>query len=93
MDGQTRKFKLTENVLFEILADEAVLLNLNDSHYYGLDDVAMRIWQLLVTQGDTETVVAQMLKEYAVDEATIRRDLTVLVEEMERRGLITRVEA
>jgi len=89
---QRRKFKLTDDVLFEILADEAVLLNLNDSHYYGLDDVAMRIWQLLVEHGDTDSVVAQMLKEYDVDEATLRRDLAVLVEEMERRGLITRVE-
>ena len=88
----SRQFQVTPDVLFQTVANEAVLLNLNDSHYYGLDDVAMRIWQLLMEHGDIGAVVVQMLQEYVVDEATLRRDLAALVEEMERRGLIIRVE-
>ena len=89
----TRQFQITPDVLFQTVADEAVLLNLNDNRYYGLDDVATRIWQLLMEHGAIDPVVEQMLREYEVDETTLRLDLVALLEEMERRGLLARVEA
>ena len=52
-----------------------------------------RIWQLLMEHGAIDPVVDQMLREYEVDEATLRRDLAALLDEMERRGLLVRVEA
>ncbi len=70
---------------------EPVLLNVNDNHYYGLDDVATRMWQLLIEHGTETSVIRQMLEEYEVDEATLRQDFAALVAEMERRGLIQRV--
>ena len=85
------QFQVTKDVLFQTVAGEAVLLNVNDNHYYGLDDVATRMWQLLIDHGTETTVIQQMLEEYEVDEATLRHDFTALVEEMERRGLIQRV--
>ena len=88
-----RQFQMTPDVLFQTVADEAVLLNLNDNRYYGLDDIGTRIWQLLMEHGAVEVVVEQMLQEYEVDEATLRRDLAALLTEMERRGLLIRVEA
>jgi hypothetical protein len=83
--------QIANDVLFQTIADEAVLLNINDNHYYGLDDVATRMWQLLVEHGEAEAVIRQMLDEYEVDEATLRQDFVTLVAEMERRGLIQRV--
>lgn len=87
----SKQFQLREGVIIEVVEDEAILLNLNDNLYYGLDDIATRICQLLVEHGNIETVVGQMLKEYRVDEATLRNDIIKLVEEMERRGLFNRV--
>ena len=81
-----------ENVLFQAVADEAVLLNLNDNLFYGLDDIATRMWRLLLEHGQAEAVIQQMLQEYEVDEATLRSDLSALVQEMERRGLLCRVQ-
>ena len=85
------QFQITPDVLFQTVLDEAVLLNLNDSRYYGLDDVGTRIWQLIKDHGNVDMVVDQMLREYEVDEATLRRDLVALFEEMEQRGLLSRV--
>ena len=87
------QLQIGKDVLFQAVADEAVLLNINDNHYYGLDDVATRMWLLLVESGDAEVVVQQMLAEYEVDEVTLRQDLVALVAEMEQRGLVQRVQA
>jgi hypothetical protein len=85
------QLQIAKDVLFQTVADEAVLLNINDNHYYGLDDVATRMWQLLVEHSEAEAVIRQMLDEYEVDEATLRQDFAALVAEMEGRGLIARV--
>ncbi len=87
------RLQIADDVLFQTVADEAVLLNMADNHYYGLDDVATRMWQLLVEYGDGDAVIREMLTEYSVDEATLRQDFAVLIAEMEQRGLIKRVDA
>lgn len=84
--------KIADGVLFQTVADEAVLLNMDDNCYYGLDDVATRMWQLLMEYGDGEEVIRQMLEEYDVEEPVLREDFAVLVAEMEQCGLIKRVD-
>ncbi len=86
-----RQYQTAPDVLFQPVADEAVLLNLNDNHYYGLDDIAARMWQLLEEHGDADLLMQQMLDEFDVDEATLRTDLTALLARWEQRGLITPV--
>lgn len=86
-----QEFKADDGVLFQTVADESVLLNINDNRYYGLDEVATRMWQLLMEHGDEETVIRQMMEEYDVEEPVLRRDFTALVAEMEQNGLIKRV--
>jgi hypothetical protein len=85
------QLQVASDVLFQTVADEAVLLNISDSHYYGLDDIATRMWQLLVEHGEAEAVIRQMLDEYEVEETTLRHDFATLVASMEERGLIKRV--
>lgn len=87
------RLQIADDVLFQTVADEAVLLNMADNHYYGLDDVATRMWQLLGEHGAEDAVIQAMLEEYDIDEATLRQDFAALVAELERRGLIRRVDA
>lgn len=86
------QLQIAEDVLFQTVADEAVLLNIADNHYYGLDDVATRMWQLLAEHGTEEAVIEAMLAEYDVDEATLHQDFAALVTELEQRGLIKRAD-
>jgi len=84
---------LSPDVLFQELEGEAVLLNLANEHYYGLDDVGTRIWQLLDEHGgETELVVGQMLAEYHVDEALLRTDIANLIAGLAEASLITTEE-
>ena len=83
-------FRVADGVLFQTVADESVLLNIGDNRYYGLDDIATRMWQLLMEYGDEETVIQQMLEEYDVEEPVLRQDFAALIAEMEQNGLIKR---
>ena len=80
--------EIPKDVLFQTLGDEAVLLNLNDSRYYGLDDVGRRTWELLAEHRSTEPVVQQLLREYDVEEQVLRADLATLIEKLKVAGLI-----
>ena len=86
-----QEFRAADGVLFQSVADEAVLLNIGDNRYYGLDDIATRMWQLLMEHGDEEAVIRQMLEEYDVEEPVLRQDFAALVAEMEQCGLIKRI--
>ena len=79
---------LSPEVLVQELEGEAVMLDLQGERYYGLNDVGLRMWQLLAEHGAPEAVVTRMLAEYEVEEAPLRRDLASLIENLAARGLI-----
>ncbi|MBE2262958.1 MAG: PqqD family protein [Burkholderiaceae bacterium] len=76
------------DVLHQELGGETVLLNLVDEHYFGLDPVGSRIWQLLGETGQAEAIVGQLLQEYDVDEQQLRGDVERLVQELLGAGLV-----
>ena len=79
---------LSPEVLFQELDGQSVLLNLQDEHYYGLDDVGSRAWQLLAEGREMDSVVQDLLAEYDVDEADLRRDLADLIGKLAEAGLV-----
>lgn len=86
---------IVPEILYQEIGDEVVLLNLQNEHYYGLDAVGARAWQLLTLpgqEGDVAPVVAQLLNEFDVEEAVLRRDLVRLFQQLEKAGLIRRTE-
>jgi hypothetical protein len=83
----TRVTKST-NTLFQEVGGEGVLLNLDTERYYVLDDVGMRMWQMLADDGDVTTALDQLLAEYDVDRATLSHDLIRLIGELEEAGLL-----
>ena len=84
------KIQPNPDVIFQVLDDEAVavLLHLETEEYYTLDETSTRMWQLLIEHGEVEPVIAQMLEEFEVDEATVRHDLTHLIGELREEGLL-----
>lgn len=77
-----RALKPSDDVLFQELSGEAVLLNVRTEQYYGLDRVGARIWALIVELGVADAVVMRMLEEFDVGEAELRADVVRLVEEL-----------
>jgi hypothetical protein len=73
--------------LFQPLGDEAVVLSIASGQYYGLNETAKRIWELLAEYGDPEKVVERMLLEFEVDERTLRSDIECLIAEFQQARL------
>ena len=80
---------IPDHILFQEIAGESVLLNMASEHYFGLDDVGTRIWNLLVEDGDPQKALAQLQQVYDVDEVTLRTDMAKLIEELSGKGLIS----
>lgn len=88
----TQTIKQSDDVLHQELSGETVLLNLKTEHYFGLDPVGTRIWQVLGETSSAERVVQQLLTEYEVDENTLRADVERLIGELSKAGLLRTAE-
>ncbi|MFB9840812.1 PqqD family protein [Mucilaginibacter ginsenosidivorans] len=83
-----KKVKISDNVLFQQINNECVLLDMDSEQYFGLNDVGARIWQILSEDGDTEKALLQLLAEYETDETTLRTDFVNLLTELGNEKLI-----
>lgn len=70
------------------LEGEAVILNLADGVYYGLDGVGARVWELLREPRTAAQLRDAVTAEFEVDAGTAWRDLSVLLGELAERRLV-----
>ncbi len=71
------------------LGDEAAILNMKNTVYYGLNPVGARIWTLLQQQPRTVAELRDVLvHEYDVETRRCEADLLQLLEKMRSEGLI-----
>jgi len=84
----TSKVVTNDNVLFREMDGEAVILNLNNECYYGLDAVGTRMWNVMTTTPSLEEAHRQLLEEYDVESETLKRDIENLVDELKHHGMI-----
>jgi len=80
--------RIPDDVVFRVLGDEAVILNLSTGIYFGLDTVGTRMWQLISEYGSTEKAGEALLAEYEVEEGQLRRDLDLLIQQLKDKGLL-----
>lgn len=82
--------KISQEVLFQEIEGESVLLNLANEQYFGLDEVGTRIWHLLSENGDVASVLSKLKNEYDVDSDILQNDLASLIEELKQNGLVAK---
>lgn len=82
------RISVSPEVLFQEVGGEAVLLDLKSESYFGLDDVGMRIWQLIQEHGSLRAVFDRMLSEYDVEPTLLQEDLLMHVGELAAAGLV-----
>jgi hypothetical protein len=77
--------RIHTDVVWRDVDGEIVLLHVTTGQYYGLDGVAIRVWQLLEGDGTSLRKMCEALKqEYDVDPATVEADVSSLMD-----GLVT----
>ncbi len=77
-----------ERVLVRFLDRESVLLNLETERYFGLDETATRMWQLVTASQDIEAAYQELLAEYDVAPELLRTNLTDLLGQLVENGLL-----
>jgi hypothetical protein len=82
------RVQVNEDVLFQELQGEAVLLNLKSGIYFGLDAIGTRIWRLFSNHQALPAIVQVITDEYDVTRDRCEADLLTLVSELERQGLV-----
>ena len=82
------------DVLFRLVSDEAVLVNLNTEMYLGLNPVGARMWRVLSEASSIQAAYEQLLQEYDVEPSKLRGDLEEFIGELQTHRLIeTRPDA
>ncbi len=84
-----RRVILSSEALFQEIAGEGVILDLASSSYFGLDEVGVRLWQLLLTDSDPQAACEVLLTEYEVAPAQLEEDLAKLLAQLVEAGLAT----
>lgn len=84
----TSRVTSAPRVLKRELDGEAVLLNLDNESYYGLDRVGTQMW-ILLTSGETiASTIEHLQREYDVASDRLEIDVRKLLSELHQEGLI-----
>lgn len=81
--------RIADDVVFEVLDDETVVLNLTSGEYHTLNGTGTRAWQLIEEHHDLDRVRTAMAAEFDVDAARLAADLERLVKDLVERRLVT----
>ncbi len=80
--------RVAANQLSCNLSGETVILNLENGIYYGLNQVATRIWELLKEQRNLDEIHKTLVSEYHVEPDDCKRAIDDLVQQFLAKGLL-----
>jgi Coenzyme PQQ synthesis protein D (PqqD) len=70
------------------MAGEAIVLNLKSGVYFGMEQVAALIWNLVEKPRTVGEIRDAIMKEYDVDSNTCEQDLKLFLDRLQSAGLI-----
>jgi len=88
----SERLTVAPDVLFRLVGDEGVLLNLNTTLYLGLNPVGTRMWHALTSASSIQAAYDTLLAEYEVEPAQLRADLEEFIQRLLGQKLIVLVE-
>jgi hypothetical protein len=71
-----------------VVADEAILIDINTGTYFSLNEVGTEFWQMLDGQQTIEQHAAVIANKYEVETDMVVADLLELAEEMAKDKLL-----
>lgn len=82
------RVRVPEHVLIRSVNGELVLLNLDNEHVYGLDEVATVMWEAVTVAPTVEIAVEELSSQFEIDRETLSGDLRRLLDELSGCGLV-----
>lgn len=65
------------------------MMSLEESRYFGLDDIGTDIWRRLEQGCSLAELVDGLARDYDGDRGTIEKDVTALIQKMAAHKLVT----
>jgi coenzyme PQQ biosynthesis protein PqqD len=88
MIGPESRFRRKDRVLVQSAADQRILLDLDGGHYYALDEVSGRVWDLCDGTRDVAAVIAEVCQDYDAPPEEIEADVREFLEELVSEKLV-----
>ncbi len=86
--NESVKYKHAERAAWRQVDKEAVILDLESSEYFSLNEVGVLIWEKLGQGADLDAAVEAVCEEYDVDEAKAKKDASALIGELVKKKLL-----
>jgi hypothetical protein len=77
-----------ERVVWQEIAGEAVLLDLDSERYFGLNAIGTEVWRGLSAGLPLARIIEDLLPRYAVDAERLTADVAALVTHLRSEGLL-----
>jgi hypothetical protein len=85
------RYKAVTDLLYCHLNGEAVLLSLSNGRYYGMNSVAVRIWEMLDAPLSAEEIEKAILLEYDVELELCKQQVSDFLQKMIAEELVVLV--
>ena len=76
------------DVLLQDLDGEAVLLNLRNGQYYGMDENSYHMYQALTSSSSVQAAYEALSQEYEIEPGQLRSDLDQFLGHLLENGLL-----
>ncbi len=84
-------YQRTDKMLTAALNDELVMMSVELGHYFSLNAVGTRIWELLETPRSFDALLATLTEEYEAEPEVIRSEVGNFLARLESEGLVRTV--
>jgi hypothetical protein len=83
------RLSCSPEVLSRVLDGEAILLHLGSGTYFGMNEVATRAWELIVSGTTYASMCTTLVAEFEVTQAEIERDMIEFLSALREKQLVT----
>ena len=84
--------KLSEHAHYVRMDDQIVVADMRSGHYFGLDGIGARAWELIGEHLGCDAIVERLYSEYDVPMHVLKRDVEELLRDLLQRRLAENVE-
>jgi hypothetical protein len=82
----------TEEQISVATGEEIVVLNAKTGIYFSMEEIGVRIWQLLENPIRVRAIYDRLIDEYHVEPVQCEQDLLSFLSDLSEQGLITEVQ-